>query len=513
MSENFDQSQINNIVWKACDTFRGAVDPSEYKNYILTMLFLKYLSDLWKDLKREYSEKYKGDAQRIQRALARERFVVPDDCDFDHIYAKRDAANIGELINVALEKIEDANKAKLENVFRNIDFNSEPALGQTKERNRRLKNLLDDFNDPRLDLRPSRVGHRDVIGDVYEYLIEKFAAGAGKKAGEFYTPSEVSTLIAMLVKPKAGDKICDPACGSGSLLIRVAKEVKDSEGKASKNFSLFGQESNGSTWALCRMNMFLHAQDAARIEWCDTITNPKLIQDDKLMKFNVVVANPPFSLDKWNSYSKVDGKDQDFASNDPHSRFWRGIPPKSKGDYAFITHMVETALADDGRVGVVVPHGVLFRGGSEGLIRQKFIEENLLEAVIGLPMNLFFGKGIPAAILIFHKGRQTSDVLFIDASREFADDKKQNRLRPEDIEKIVGTYEKFKSIPKYAHRAKRSEIEENEFNLNIPRYVETSEEEAEIDIAALESEIEALETALAMTRQEMKKYLAELGVK
>ena len=503
MSDDFDQSQINAIVWKACDTFRGAVDPSEYKNYILTMLFLKYLSDLWKDLKREYEEKYKGDKQRVQRALARERFVVPDECDFDHLYAKRDAANIGELINVALEKIEDANKQKLENVFRNIDFNSEPALGQTKERNRRLKNLLEDFNDPRLDLRPSRVGHRDVIGDVYEYLIGQFAAGAGKKAGEFYTPPEVSTLLAKLVKPEAGDRICDPTCGSGSLLIRVAKEVKDDNGTPSKNFSLFGQESNGSTWALCRMNMFLHEQDAARVEWCDTITNPKLVEDDKLMKFNVVVANPPFSLDKWGA---------DVAGHDPHGRFWRGIPPKSKGDYAFITHMIETALADDGRIGVIVPHGVLFRGGSEGLIRQKFIEENLLEAVIGLPTNLFFGTGIPTAILIFHKGKKTTDVLFIDASRDYADEKKQTRLRPEDIEKIVATATKFKSVPKYAHRAKRSEIEENEFNLNIPRYVDTAEAEEEIDIAGLQVEIDGLEVQLAETRAEMRKCLAELGV-
>lgn len=503
MTKTIDQTEINAIVWKACDTFRGAVDPSEYKNYILTMLFLKYLSDLWKEKQQEIQEKYKGDKERIKRAKARERFVVPDECDFDYLYAHRDAANVGELINQALEQIEEANKAKLENVFRNIDFNSEAALGQTKERNRRLKHLLEDFNDPRLDLRPSRVGNRDVIGDVYEYLIGQFAAGAGKKAGEFYTPPEVSTLLAKLVQPKPGDRICDPACGSGSLLIRVAKEVKDEDGKPSKNFSLFGQESNGSTWALCRMNMFLHEQDAARVEWCDTITNPKLVEDDSLMKFDVVVANPPFSLDKWGA---------DFAGHDPHKRFWRGIPPKSKGDYAFITHMIEIALADVGRIGVIVPHGVLFRGGSEGLIRQKLIEENLLEAVIGLPTNLFFGTGIPAAILIFHKGRKTTDVLFIDASHEFADDKKQNRLRPIDIEKIVGIYKKFKSVPKYAHRAKRKEIEENEFNLNIPRYVDTSEEEAEVDIAALQTEIDGLEVELAKTRKEMKRYLAELGV-
>ncbi len=504
MADDFNQDEINAIVWKACDTFRGAVDPSEYKNYILTMLFLKYLSDLWKDKRRELSHKHKGDKDRMQRALARERFVVPDECDFDFLYAHRDAPNIGELINIGLEKTEDANKAKLENVFRNVDFNSESALGQTKERNRRLKNLLEDFNDPKLDLRPSRVGHRDVIGDVYEYLIGQFAAGAGKKAGEFYTPPEVSTLLAKLVQPKAGDRICDPTCGSGSLLIRVAKEVTDDKGQPSKNFSLFGQESNGSTWALCRMNMFLHEQDAGRIEWCDTITNPKLVEDDSLMKFNVVVANPPFSLDKWGA---------ETAGSDKFKRFFRGIPPKSKGDYAFITHMIEITLADDGRVGVIVPHGVLFRGGSEGLIRQKLIEENLLEVVIGLPTNLFFGTGIPAAILIFHKGRKSTDVLFIDASREYRDDKKQNRLRPEDIDKIVATYQKFKSVPKYAYRAKRKEVEENEFNLNIPRYVDTSEAEEEIDIGKLQVEIDRLETQLAETRKEMKRFLAELGVK
>jgi type I restriction enzyme M protein len=251
------------------------------------------------------------------------------------------------------------------------------------------------------------------------------------------------------------------------------------------------------------MNMFLHEQDSARVEWCDTITNPKLVEDDTLMKFNVVVANPPFSLDKWGA---------DFAPHDPNKRFWRGIPPKSKGDYAFITHMIEIALADDARVGVIVPHGVLFRGGSEGLIRQKLIEENLLEGVIGLPPNLFFGTGIPAAILIFHKGRKTTDVLFIDASREFADDKKQNRLRPEDIQKIVSTYQKFKSVPKYGYRAKRKEVEENEFNLNIPRYVDTSEEQTEIDISALQTEIDGLETEVAKTRQEMKRLLSVLGV-
>ena len=382
------------------------------------------------------------------------------------------------MINIALEKIEDANKAKLENVFRNIDFNSEPHLGQTRERNRRLVSLLDDFANPRLDLRPSRIGNQDVIGNTYEYLISRFASDAGKKGGEFYTPPEVATLLARLLEPQSGDRICDPACGSGSLLIRVARQIGD------RNFALFGQESNGSTWALCRMNMFLHEMDNARIEWCNTITNPRLVEGDSLMKFNIVVANPPFSLDKWGA---------DEAVNDRFHRFWRGIPPQSKGDYAFISHMVETALADEGRVGVIVPHGVLFRGGAEGKIRQQMIEENLLKAVIGLPANLFFGTGIPAAILIFDKGKNTRDVLFIDASRDYMDDKNQNRLRDQDIEKIVKTYQRFETEAKYAYRATFDEIKENDFNLNIPRYVDTFEEEEEVDILAVQKEIEQLE--------------------
>lgn len=500
MPEAVSQKEINDIVWRACDTFRGAVDPSEYKNYILTMLFIKYLSDLWKDRREQYEKKYRGDTQRVERAMGRERFVVPPECDFDHLYAHRDAANIGERINIALERIEDANKAKLENVFRNIDFNSESALGQTKERNRRLKMVLEDFANPKLDLRPSRFdnGHaeRDIIGDVYEYLIALFAAGAGKKAGEFYTPAEVSILLAKLVQPKSGSRICDPACGSGSLLIRVAKEVPG------QDFALFGQESNGSTWSLCRMNMFLHELDNARVEWCDTLTNPKLVEDDRLMKFDVVVANPPFSLDKWGA---------DHAANDRYNRFWRGIPPKSKGDYAFISHMVESTVADTGKVGVIVPHGVLFRGGAEGKIRQKLIEDNLLEAVIGLPANLFFGTGIPTAILVFNRAKKTRDVLFIDASRDYLDGKNQNRLRTGDIDKIVRTFKTFKTVEKYAYRATFDEIQENDFNLNIPRYVDTFEEEEEIDIAAVQKEIDELEEQLAETRKEMAKYLKELG--
>jgi type I restriction enzyme M protein len=489
------KEQIENIVWRACDTFRGAIDPSEYKNYILTMLFLKYLSDLAKDTRETLMKKYKGDVERVERAMVRERFILPPNCDFDHLYVKREAANIGELINIALERIEDENKGKLENVFRNIDFNSEPALGQTRERNRRLKLLLEDFN--LLDLKPSHLEGRDVIGDVYEYLIGRFAAGAGKKAGEFYTPPEVSTLLARLLDPKPGNRICDPACGSGSLLIKVARQI------GSDNFSLFGQESNGSTWALCKMNMFLHGMDSARIEWCDTINSPRLVEDSGLMKFDIVVANPPFSLDKWGAEN---------AEKDRYNRFHRGIPPKGRGDYAFITHMLETALENTGKVAVIVPHGVLFRGGSEGKIRRQLIESNFVEAVVGLPPNLFYGTGIPTALLLFNKAKTTSDILFVDGSRSFASETSQNRLRLIDITSIVESVKAFEDVSQFAKRVTQAAVlDQNDGNLNIPRYVETHEEVPEVDVKALIDDIRKIEDKLKSSQSRLKAELRSLG--
>jgi type I restriction enzyme M protein len=304
-------------------------------------------------------------------------------------------------------------------------------------------------------------------------------------------------LLAKLLQPKKGARICDPACGSGSLLIRVADEVQD------RDFALYGQESNGSTWALCRMNMFLRGKDSARIEWGDTLGNPKLVDGNALMKFDIVVANPPFSLDKWGA---------EAAAKDKFRRFYRGVPPKSKADYAFITHMIETTVEGTGKVGVIVPHGVLFRGAAEGKIRQALIEENLLEAVVGLPANLFYGTGIPAAILIFNRGKRTTDVLFIDASLEYEDAKNQSRLRPQDIEKIVTTYKQFKTVGQYSYLAAIEEIKENDFNLNIPRYVDTFEEEEEIDLEGVQNRIDRLDTKLAEARAEMSKHLKELGL-
>lgn len=519
---------INRIVWKACDTFRGLIDPGQYKDYILTMLFLKYVSDVHEDIYKQYLVKYKGDKKRTERAMKMERFLLPENSSFNYLYERRADARIGELINTALNDLEEANREKLfsedgTGIFRNIDFNSSN-LGDVKDKNTRLRNLLIDFSE--LDLSPSHLEHNDVIGDAYEYLISLFASDAGKKAGEFYTPGMVSTLLAKLTKAEPGARICDPTCGSASLLIKAGREV------GSSNVSLYGQEANGSTWALAVQNMFLHGFDSAVIRWGDTIRNPKLKEGDHLMKFDVVVANPPFSLDKWGAddTEKDEKKKGDKggqpqsgykAAADPYQRFWRGVPPKSKGDWAFISHMIEVAYAGHGKIGVVVPHGVLFRGSSEGKIRQHTIEENFLDAVIGLPANLFFGTGIPAAILIFSKGRgKRTDVLFIDASRRFESGKNQNRLRPQDVEDIVQTYRRFSggklkagvADEKYSYVAKRDEIAGNDFNLNIPRYVDTFEEEAEIDIAATQKEIERLKTELAAVEKEMAKHLKDLGL-
>lgn len=523
MTDKLSQQEVNATAWAACDTFRGVVDPAQYKDYILVMLFLKYISDLWNDHYAEYKAQYGDDDERIRRKLERERFILPyvelkeEDPqtgesrvidrflgDFNALYERRNEPNIGELINIVLDHIEEANKAKLEGVFRNIDFNSEANLGKAKDRNRRLKTLLEDF--AKLDLRPSRVSE-DVIGNTYIYLIERFGSDAGKKAGEFYTPKMVSRLLAALANPKPGDRICDPSCGSGSLLIEAAQWV---EAQGSHNYALFGEEVNGATWALARMNMFIHSKDAACIEWCDTLNSPALIEGDRLMKFNVVVANPPFSLDKWGA---------EHADHDRFNRFWRGVPPKSKGDWAFITNMIERALPQEGRVAVVVPHGVLFRGGGEGRIRRAMIEENLLDAVVGLPGNLFPTTSIPVAILLFDRAREKGgprehvrDVLFIDASREFIPGKNQNQLSEEHFQKIVSTVAERRNVDKYAYVAPLDEIAENDFNLNIPRYVDTFEEEEEIDVAAVQREIEKLERDLADVRARMREHLKALGV-
>ena len=504
MSPQINQDTVNKALWSACDVFRGTVSADTYKDYILTILFLKYISDVWQDHYDNYKNEYGDEPELIEEMMKNERFVLPRESNFYTLHERRFEPSNGERIDMALHALEEANGTKLKDVgksvFQDISFNTDK-LGEEKQKNIILKDLLEVFAVPDLDLKPSRVGSLDVIGNGYEFLIKNFAASGGQKAGEFYTPPEVSDLIAELLDPQKGDSICDPACGSGSLLMKCGRKVVANHD--SKEYALYGQEAIGSTWSLAKMNMFLHGEDNHKIEWGDTIRNPKLLdKNGDLMLFDIVTANPPFSLDKWG---------HDTAENDKFDRFRRGVPPKTKGDYAFISHMIETLKPVTGRMGVVVPHGVLFRGSSEGKIREKLINENLLDAVIGLPEKLFYGTGIPAAILIFKKQKSDDSILFIDASREFKSGKNQNNLTEENITKIVETYRARESVDKYAYLATSQEVKDNDYNLNIPRYVDTFEEEVEIDLVAVRAERAQLKTQLAELEVHMAKYLEELG--
>ncbi|NBV17449.1 type I restriction-modification system subunit M [Janthinobacterium sp.] len=494
------QDTINAAVWNACDTFRGTVDPSIYKDYVLTMLFLKYMSDVWQDHYDDYKKQFGDNDELIIEMLKNERFVLPPRANFYVLYDKRFEPGNGERIDTALHAIEDANISKLRDVFQDITFNSNK-LGDEQQKNDILRHLMEDFAKEELNLGPHRVGTLDVIGNAYEYLIKNFASTSGKKAGEFYTPPEVSTLMARLMDPQEGEEICDPTCGSGSLLMKCGRLIRQRTG--SRKYALYGQEAIGSTWALAKMNMFLHGEDNHRVEWGDTLRNPKLLDSESTLKhFDIVVANPPFSLEKWG---------HENAEADKFGRFRRGVPPRTKGDYAFILHMVETMKPGTGRMAVVVPHGVLFRGAAEGKIRQKLIEENLLDMVIGLPEKLFYGTGIPAVILVFRKRKRDEKVLFIDASRDFEDGKNQNMLREDDLRRILSTSQNRHDVNKYAHLATLAEITENDFNLNIARYVDTFEEEVEIDLMAVRRERAQLKLELAMLEEKMTTYLKELG--
>lgn len=501
VAKQYSQTELNNILWDAADSSRTSVDAGIYKDYALTMLFFKYLSDKSKKQHAQYAERYGADEDRIASKMKQDRFYLPPNTDFEYIYAKKEEDNIGEELNKVLHRIEETNKAKLEGVF-SVDFNSEAILGKQAQRNKMLRHLIDDFY--KIDLSEA---DEDIIGNSYMYLIERFGADAGKKAGEFFTVKSVAKLVAMLAQPKPGDRIADPAMGSGGLLLLAGEEV---EKQGSNNYALYGQESTGSTFQLARMNMFLHGKDSAYLEWGDTLNNPQLVENDKLMKFDVCVANPPFSLKKWGAEN---------ADSDKYNRFWRGIPPKDKGDYAFITHMIETAKPKSGRVSVIVPHGVLFRGGAEGKIREALLKENIVDAVIGLPAGLFQTTGIPVAILILDRSREEGgknaakkDVLFIEASKEYKAGKAQNSLTQENIDKIYNTYVERKDVDKFAHVASIDEIKVNDFNLNITRYVDTFEEEAEIDIAANLAELEKLNPELERLEVQMNDYLKQLGI-
>jgi type I restriction enzyme M protein len=485
--------RLEGYLWSAADILRGSIDSSDYKNFIFGLLFLKRLSDRF-DEECEALVAGGHDPEDVDE----HDFFVPKRARWSEI--QKVATNIGETLNKACAALEEKNTA-LEGVLAGIDYNDERKLGDARNRDAVLARLVQHFS--KLNVRNANLSEPDMLGRAYEYLIEKFADDAGKKGGEFYTPRMVVKLIVELLTPAEGMRICDPTCGSGGMLIECAHYL-ESHGQNPKNLSFFGQEKNLGTWAICRMNMLLHGLGSAKIEKGDTIRDPKLLDSGALRVFDRVIANPPFSLDEWG---------REIAEHDGYGRFRFGIPPKTKGDLAFVQHMIATTNKT-GMVGVVMPHGVLFRGAAELEIRKAILQEDLIEAVVGLPTNLFYGTGIPAAVLILNKGKaaeRKNKIVFIEASRGFKQGTTQNYLRSEDVDRMASAFRAFIDVEKYARVVGADEIERNDFNLNISRYVETSDVAERIDVSTAIAALRASEKKRSGAEARMKAYLRELG--
>ena len=496
--------ELNNYLWKAADILRGSIDSSDYKSYIFGLLFLKRLSDVFEEEaeKIEQRELKRGASEANARKVAwydpdEHQFFVPLRARWSTI--RKISQGLGEAINKSCAELEDQNST-LEGVLADIDFNSNK-LGDSKNRDSVLSRLVSHFSQ--ISLKNSDLEEPDMLGRAYEYLIEKFADDAGKKGGEFYTPRKVVQLIVELLKPKEGMRICDPTCGSGGMLIECAYYIERKKANP-KNISLFGQEKNLGTWAICKMNMLLHGLPDADIRKGDVIRDPKLVKDGELMLFDRVIANPPFSLDDWG---------MEVAGNDGYGRFRYGTPPRTKGDYAFVQHMIGT-INDKGMVGVVMPHGVLFRGAAEGRIRKALLEEDLFEAIIGLAPNLFYGTPIPASILVFNRNKpreRKGKVLFIHAAESYEGGKNQNKLRDEDIEKIVKTFNEYQDVERFSRVVSLEEIKENDYNLNISRYIDITEPEPKIDVKDTLKKLRELEKQRDESEKKMDECLKELG--
>ena len=500
--EKLTLDKLEKTLWDAADVLRGELNAAQYMDYIFGLLFLKRMNDQFEIEQGEKREEFKamGMPEADIEMLVNdpniyENFYLPERARWNNL--KDLTLNIGPELDKAFKAIEDEPKnSELIGVLTTANYNDKERVPDKK-----LSQLLILFSS--VNLANKNLENKDVLGNAYEYMIKQFADQGGAKGGEFYTPEQVVKTLVGIVKPKEGEKIYDPTTGSGGMLIHSTHYIEEHGGNP-KNVSLNGQEINLSTWAICKMNMLFHEATGAVIKKGDTIRDPKHTRGGVLETFDVVLANPPFSLKNWG---------MDEAKADDYGRFAYGIPPKSYGDLAFVEHMI-ASLNSKGRMATVLPHGVLFRGGAEGKIRTAILKDDLVEAVIGLPQNIFYGTGIPAAILVINKDKaedRVGKVLFIDASNGFVKDGNKNKLRDEDIEKIVSTFDKFESVEKYAEVVESKMIEDNDFNLNISRYVDTTEEEEEVDIDKVIGEIREIKARLSENEVKLNGFLKELG--
>ena len=503
------QRELHTRLWAIANDLRGNMEANEFKNYILGLIFYRYLSekvenranDLLSEDEISYNEAYEDEEYRegLQEELIEQLgyFIEPKYLFSSLLKAIEDGNFDIEMLQGAINAITEStigndSQEDFDHLFDDMDLKSTKLGKDVKSRSSLIAKVMGNISEIDFSHEDSEI---DVLGDAYEYLISQFAANAGKKAGEFYTPQQVSKILAKIVTvgKERLRNVYDPTCGSGSLLLRVAKEAKVSK--------FYGQELTSTTYNLARMNMLLHDVDYTNfdIKNDNTLENPQHMG----MKFEAIVANPPYSAN-WSADAK-------FLDDERFSAYGK-LAPKSKADFAFIQHMIHQ-LDDNGTMAVVLPHGVLFRGAAEGVIRKYLIEErNVLDAVIGLPANIFFGTSIPTVILVFKKNREKNDILFIDASNEFEKGKNQNNLTDENVEKIVNTYVNRETIEKYSYVASMEEIKENDYNLNIPRYVDTFEEEEPIDLVAVSERISSIDKEIAKLDEELAVYLRELGL-
>jgi type I restriction enzyme M protein len=492
--EKIDLERLKSHLWEAVDILQRSSDAADYKNYILGLLFLKRISDVFEE-EGERIEKATGDKKLAWNTPDEHEFFIPETARWNRI--KAHTKNLGEIVNKANEGIERKNKGKLKDVLTITDFNDKDQLPDAI-----LSELISHFSKIRLCNEDFKTP--DILGRAYEYLIAQFADSAGKKGGKFYSPKEITTLLVEILDPCEKMRICDPTCGSGGMLIQCYYHIRDN-GKNPKNITLYGQAKNIRTLAICKMNMLLHALSNPILESGDTLRSPRFLDNDgNLMEFDIVVAHPPFSIKNW-GYEE--------ALNDSYHRFPYGIPPKGRGDYGFVQHTI-AILNSKGRAGIVLPHSVLFRGGSEGMIRKGILEEDLLEAIIGLPPNLFFDKDIPACLFIINKDKpreRRGKLFFLYGANDFLEGKKRNKLRKGDIEKIVSAYRELRSIKGYCRPVSLDEIRANGYNLNITRYIDVTEEEVPIDVQKVLDVLRVLQKERSALEEKMDSFLKELG--